>query len=84
MSEVRSRLSETLFWSYQTMNGTLFPAVILSEAKNLGSILDHRPHGNELEMFESLASCFAFRCSASLNMTARLCVPKFLAIANVV
>ena len=22
------------------------------------------------EMFESLASCFAFRCSASLNMTA--------------
>ena len=24
-------------------------------------------------MFESLASCFAFRCSASLNMTALLC-----------
>jgi hypothetical protein len=23
-------------------------------------------------MFESLASCFAFRCSASLNMTVRL------------
>jgi hypothetical protein len=34
--------------------------VILSEAKNLRS-----------EMFESLASCFAFRCSASLNMTMR-------------
>src|SRR6266481_9196794 len=25
-------------------------------------------------MFESLASCFAFRCSASLNMTLRLSV----------
>ena len=35
--------------------------VILSGAKNLGS-----------EMFESLASCFAFRCSASLNMTDRV------------
>jgi hypothetical protein len=24
---------------------------------------------NQPEMFENLASCFAFRCSASLNMT---------------
>ena len=26
-------------------------------------------HPSEVEMFESLASCFVFRCSASLNMT---------------
>ena len=40
--------------------------VILSEAKNLGSNpTDHQR--KETEMFESLASCFTFRCSALLN-----------------
>ena len=29
------------------------------------------------EMFESLASCFAFRCSASLNMTDRVARVSF-------
>jgi hypothetical protein len=43
--------------------------VILSEAKNLGSSLPVR-QPEQPEMFESLASCFAFRCSVSLNMTA--------------
>jgi hypothetical protein len=28
------------------------------------------PNGNKPEMFESLASCFAFHCSVLLNMTA--------------
>ena len=42
-------------------------SVILSEAKNP----DYRlcqPAKSQGEMFESLASCFAFRCSAPLNM----------------
>src|SRR5262249_18046306 len=44
--------------------------VILSEAKNLG--LNASPASRKwTEMFESLASCYTFRCSASLNMTAR-------------
>jgi hypothetical protein len=56
------------------------PNIILSEAK-----LQRSPEGfrgeasfqswisfsdlNKPEMFESLASCFAFRCSAALNLT---------------
>jgi len=32
-------MSETYFWSYQTTKRTLSQAVILSGAKNLGSIL---------------------------------------------
>src|SRR5262249_59607176 len=61
--------------------------VILSEAKlqrsgrssrgqafNLGSIFEPiLPEEKWIEMFESLASCFAFRCSASLNMTRFQC-----------
>ena len=49
--------------------------VILSEAKNLGSNSEMIHNRNGPEMFESLASCFAFRCSASLNMTALLVHP---------
>jgi len=40
----------------------------LSEAKNLRS-LSRRFRANSQKMLKSLASCFAFRCSASLNMT---------------
>jgi hypothetical protein len=32
------------------------------------------------EMFESLASCFAFRCSASLNMTVAIVEMNFPAL----
>jgi hypothetical protein len=59
-----------------------FNIVILSEAKlqrsgrsprgqafDLGSVAPDRDI--KPEMFESLASCFAFRCSASLNITSR-------------
>jgi hypothetical protein len=61
-----------------------FNIVILSEAKlqrspesfrgegqafHLGSVAPDRDV--KPEMFESLASCFAFRCSALLNMTSR-------------
>jgi len=42
--------------------------VILSAAKDLSEDF-RQANGNKTEMFESLASCFAFRCSASLNMT---------------
>jgi hypothetical protein len=31
--------------------------------------LEQSSQGKWTKMFESLASCFAFRCSASLNMT---------------
>jgi hypothetical protein len=42
--------------------------VILSEAKNL-RLFGFARSRQQSEMFESLASCFAFLCSASLNMT---------------
>ena len=44
--------------------------VILSEAKESQDQFWSAQKGTRPEMFESLASCFAFRCSASLNMTA--------------
>jgi hypothetical protein len=66
------------------MNRTLCPAVILSEAKNLGSILDHRPHGNELEKFESPGLMLRTSLQRFAQHDRRLCVPKFLATANLV
>ena len=42
------------------MNRTLSSAVILSEAKNLGSILNHRPHGDQQEMFRFVQQHSAF------------------------
>src|SRR5262249_37942161 len=42
--------------------------VILSEAKNLRSFSFTLSQADN-QMFKSLASCFAFRCSALLNMT---------------
>jgi len=39
------------------------------QAFNLWNNSQLPPNDNSSEMFESLASCFAFRCIASLNMT---------------
>jgi hypothetical protein len=39
--------------------------VILSEPKDLWNFVELTMHKSEI--FESLASCFAFRCSVSLN-----------------
>jgi hypothetical protein len=68
-------------------NATTISCVILSEAKlqrspenirdeaRLSISVICRPiaRGKKPEMFESLASCFGFRCRASLNMTHGLC-----------
>src|SRR5882672_4758433 len=43
--------------------------VILSEAKKISDFSKSLPPMKTIRDVESLASCFAFRCSASLNMT---------------
>ena len=52
--------------------------VILSRSEE-SLIIDQSDPVSKSEMFESLALCFAFRCSASLNMTALFMriVPSF-------
>ena len=67
--EYARRYNEKMFVYISQKHQQPSSNVILSEAKNLGLFLDCPPR-NESEMFESLASCFAFRSSAPLNMTA--------------
>ena len=45
------------------------PFTPLSERSEQSQIRMDQRSGNRPEGFESLASCFAFRCSAALNIT---------------